>query len=225
MSLQVELAITIDVCKPFVEVHVTYKLEGDGPLALHAYEILDTLVNSIHSKHYPNTTALLRQKFQGPLQWWMQYALDCMKPGLEYFIHKFSSDLVDVVHAFKSARLFFPPKVDEMKPDDAEVNSLKAFPFLDQPARLDALKSELPAYLAQATDVAKAIDPLKWWKDHSTTLPAWAAAAKQVVLIQPSSATAERVFPLLKNSFGECQDSSLQDYIKTSLMLQNNQKV
>ena len=64
MRLQVELAITIDVCKPFVE--AMYKLEGDSPLALHAYEILDTLVNSIHFKHYPNTTALLRQKFQDP---------------------------------------------------------------------------------------------------------------------------------------------------------------
>ena len=35
MFLQVELAITVDVYKPFVE--AMYKLEGDGPLALHAY--------------------------------------------------------------------------------------------------------------------------------------------------------------------------------------------
>ena len=32
MSLQVELAITVDVCKPFIE--AMYKLERDSPLAL-----------------------------------------------------------------------------------------------------------------------------------------------------------------------------------------------
>ena len=64
---------------------------------------------------------------------------------------------------------------------------------------MEALKSELPAYLylAQADDVDQAIDPLKWWNDHATTLPSWAAAAKQVVLIQ-SSSTAERVLSLIK---------------------------
>ena len=55
--------------------------------------------------------------------------------------------LEDVVHAFTPATLSFPPKVYEMKPDAAEVNSLKAFPFLSQPAQLDALKSELPGLL------------------------------------------------------------------------------
>ena len=89
---------------------------------------------------------------------------------------------------------------------------------------MDALKSDLPTYFAQANDVDRAIDPIKWWKDHSPTLPAWAAVAKQVVLIQPYSATAERVFSLRKNSFGERQDSSLQNYIEASLMLQYNHR-
>ena len=43
-----------------------------------------------------------------------------------------------------------------------------------------------------------------------------------VLLMQPSSAAAERVFSLLKNSFGEQQDNSLQDYIECSMMLQYN---
>ena len=49
-----------------------------------------------------------------------------------------------------------------------------------------------------------------------------AAAACQAMLVQPSSAAAERVFSLLRNSFGERQQSSLQDYIETSIMLQYN---
>ena len=42
---------------------------------------------------------------------------------------------------------------------------------------------------------------------------------RQVLLIQPSSAVAEHVFSLLANSFGANQDLSLQDYIKSFLML------
>ena len=38
------------------------------------------------------------------------------------------------------------------------------------------------------------------------------------------TATSERVFSLLKASFGPQQDCSLQDYIESSLMLQFNQR-
>ena len=37
-----------------------------------------------------------------------------------------------------------------------------------------------------------------------------------------SSAAAERVFSLLSNSFGARQESSLEDYIQASIMLQYN---
>ena len=36
---------------------------------------------------------------------------------------------------------------------------------------------------------------------------------KKIFLIQPSSAASERVFSLLKNSFGPQQDHALQDYM------------
>ena len=49
-----------------------------------------------------------------------------------------------------------------------------------------------------------------------------AGACKNVLLIQPSSAAAERAFSILCNSFGERQESSLQDYIECSIMLQYN---
>ena len=47
---------------------------------------------------------------------------------------------------------------------------------------------------------------------------------RKIILIQPSSAAAERVFSLLKASFNERQDGSLQDYIESSLMLQYNKR-
>ena len=86
---------------------------------------------------------------------WMQFAVWCIQPGFEYFVEKFSSDLAVAVNAFKSAtcRLFFSPKGCEMKPVANDIDSLKAFPFLNQPAVLDALKSELPSCLTEAADV------------------------------------------------------------------------
>ena len=52
---------------------------------------------------------------------------------------------------------------------------------------------------------------MKWWKANENFLPNWA--------VQLSSAAAERVFLLLSTSFGSQQDSSLKDYIESSLML------
>ena len=49
--------------------------------------------------------------------------------------------------------------------------------------------------------------------------PAWAAAARKVVIVQPSSAAAERVFSMLKSSFRDQQDNSLQHYIRLLILL------
>jgi hypothetical protein len=57
-----------------------------------------------------------------------------------------------------------------------------------------------------------------------TSLPTWSDTAKKILLIQPSSAAAERVFSLLRNTFNEQQNSCLEDYLETSLMLQYNKR-
>ena len=41
--------------------------------------------------------------------------------------------------------------------------------------------------------------------------------------MQPSSAAAERVFSLLKHSFSDTKNASVQDLIETSLILQYNE--
>ena len=50
------------------------------------------------------------------------------------------------------------------------------------------------------------MDPLVWWKNHGTDLPYWSAAAKNVILVQPSSSAAERAFTNQKTSFGPQQE-------------------
>ena len=111
-----------------------------------------------------------------------------------------------------------------MNVDTSAVDSLSAFPFLSSQSTLSNLKLELPTYLGLAQDVSPDHDMLSWWKGHSHELPHWSAAAQDAMLVQPSSATSERVFSILKASFGPQQDSSLQDYIESSLMLQFNKR-
>ena len=116
--------------------------------------------------------------------------------------------------AFKAARLFVPHKIEEMKPNPSDVDSLKAFPFLNNPSLLDSLKRELPAYVAKAADISETTDTLAWWRKYRTELPNWSSAVCKVVLVQPSSTAAEQVFSLLTSSFGSQQDQALQNYIE-----------
>ena len=107
-------------------------------------------------------------------------------------------------------------KVVELQPVDNNVDNLKIFPSLNLSIIIDNLKSELQ-YLAMAEDVSPSINKNDWWTKHETELPHWS----KVLLVQPSSAAAKRVFSLLSNSFTEQQMSSLEDYnIETSIMIQ-----
>ena len=122
----------------------------------------------------------------------------------EYFNKKFGQELKDTVSAFKFAGYFDPTKVVELQPVGNNVDNLKIFPFLkSQHNIIDNLKNELPKYLAMVEDVSSSIDKNDWWMKHETELPHWSKACKMVLLVQPSSAAAERVFSLLSNSFTE----------------------
>ena len=160
------------------------------------------------------------------MQQFIHYGKLCGTPGLDYFTTKFGNALSESVSAFKAAQLFLPWKVTETLPNAASVYELKAFPFLDDPTILTNLKSKLSVYLATAAGVTPSTvtDAVLWWQNHSNELPHWLNCLKKVLLVQPSSASAERVFSLLKASFGPQQDNSLQDYVQSSLMLQYKER-
>lgn len=109
-----------------------------------------------------------------------------------------------------------------MKPVAADVDDLCNFPFLKDPSTLASLKAELATYLSKAEGVNPDIDVFHWWKNTEADLGTWASAAQRVLLAQPSSATAERAFSLLANSFNDQQMNSLEDYVEASIMLQFN---
>ena len=181
-----ELAITIDAMEPFVK--ATYILEGDGALALVAYEGLTTLFAVITSEQYPNVAAVAKNLCSGDSRHERQlveYAKACVVPAFTYFKSNFENDLKATVLAFKAARYFSPPKVNEIKPTAADIDSLRAIPFLDSTSTIDGLKAELLLYLAAAEDVSAQTDVLQWWKSHESELPKWAEACRLVLLMQP----------------------------------------
>ena len=140
MNLKLELAATIDVGEHFVK--ATYFLEGDGPLVFTCYESVRAIATAIAEEDpCQNVTALERS------------AKACAEPAMTWFLIKFKVDLYDVVVAFKAARLFCPVRIQWLKPTNALVESLRAFPFLDSDTTIDGLKAELPAYLAAVEDV------------------------------------------------------------------------
>jgi hypothetical protein len=124
----------------------------------------------------------------------------CIQPGLDYFKRQISTNLKEAVSVFKTARLFSPV----MRPTATCIDSLSVLPFLT-PQALAELKEELPLYVSKASGVDARLCPVEWWKLNSGSLPKWSAEARKILLIQPSSAAAERVFSLLKESFSDQQ--------------------
>ena len=58
-KLKIELAVTVDAMDPFVR--ATYKLEGDGPLSITAYECVCSLYAHTSVRNFHNVNAVARQ--------------------------------------------------------------------------------------------------------------------------------------------------------------------
>ena len=221
--MKIEIAATIDVGEAFVK--KTYSLEGDGPLAVVAYDYIIELQNHMRLLHMQNVIRIANE-MAGPgqralAQQYNNFAWQCVQPGLEYFQNIFESvdNLSQPLSCFKAARLY-PTRVNDIHQKAADVRELANFPFIYD-NDVDGLILELPQYLAASSGV-HATDILDWWKRHKEALPRWSREAAKICLCKPSSAAAERVFSLLKASFSNQQQSELEDYIETSLMLQYN---
>ena len=155
MNLKLELAATIDVGEHFVK--ATYFLEGDGPLVFACYEKLSAFSQFCQAPCFPNVRAIataIAEEDPGQNVTALERSTKaCVEPAITWFLRNFNVDLYDVAVVFKAARLFCPVRIQWLKPTNALVESLRAFPFLDSDTTIDGLKAELPAYLAAAEDV------------------------------------------------------------------------
>ncbi len=223
-QLKMELAAVVDIGEQFVK--ATYNLEGDGALMVNCYEEIVKLRSVISSVYYPNIAAVSQSLAPGnphAQQQYIAYAMSCVQPGINYFKSKFGDDTKPPLSQFKAMRYFSPARIHELQPLASDIDSLSAIPFLNDSSVIAGLKTELPTYLARSNGVNPP-DICEWWKNNETLLPNWAGAAKKALLVQPSSAASERVFSLLNNTFGKRQNSSLEDYVESCIMLQYNNR-
>ena len=175
-------------------------------------------------ENYPNVQAVVRNIAKTTEQQlkWIKYARQCIKPALDYYKEHLQADIISThLKAFKAARLFDPHYLNKVKPQSVALTTLSVFPFVTEPLLSD-LKQEFPLYVAAAEDISSDCETLMFWKQHANNIPKWKEAVAKIILLQPSSAAAECVFSLLKNSFGDQQLSALEDYIETSLIIQYN---
>ena len=152
-KLKIEIATTVYAMEPFVK--VTYKLEGDGALSLVAYQQLSMLYAFVSNQQYPNVVAVVKAEAKGNAtheQQLINYSKACVQPAYDYFHLKFNNDLKPVFDAFKAARLFSPSKFHELKPSAADIDCLKAFPFLNSQPTINGMKSEIPTYMTASED-------------------------------------------------------------------------
>ena len=85
-NLQIELAAIVDYVEPFVK--ATYTLEGDGPLALECYEIIECLSTSVELAHAPNVEAVAQTVSRGSYttkQKLLNHAKACVQPAHSYY--------------------------------------------------------------------------------------------------------------------------------------------
>ena len=186
-KLKIEIATTVDAMEPFVK--ATHKLEGDGALSLVAYQQLSMLYASVSNQYYPNAVAVAVAEAKGNAtheQQLINYSKAWVQPAYDYFHLKLNNDLKPMLYACKAARLFSPSKFHELKPSAADIDCLKAFPFLNSQPTIDRLKSEIPTYMAASEDVPRLltdINPVAWWKSHAMELPKWANAFRLGLLV------------------------------------------
>lgn len=135
---------------------------------------------------------------------------------------KFNVQFLTKVRALKAVRLCCPVQVSVLRPDARSLEELKNFPFVDD-AAIANLATELPLHLAAADGVMchSEEEKLVWWAVHRDTLPHWVVLIRKLLLVQPSSAAAERVFSFL-NTLSAQQEGALEDYIEASVMIRYN---
>ena len=108
VCLHIQLAAIIDWGEPFVK--ATYKLEGDGPLVLQCYEVIDTVRATIKAANTPNILAVA-EKLSGGVahnkKSMIDHAQQCVQPAIDYFNGQLSSTLQRPLEAFKAARYSF----------------------------------------------------------------------------------------------------------------------
>ena len=209
-------------------VTTTYDHKGDGPLIFTCYQHLRLWLKQCNWVLIPivlpyHVKEQIATRF---------FSTNCLKQrnlasnlaSNSIYLEKVNIQFYDIIRAFRSARLCCPVQVQGLQPTIESLELLRKFPFLDNDTIINGLAEELPKYLAlsDGVQVQREDDKVKWWARNVKTLPKWAAVVRKILLVQPSSGAAERVFSLLNSNFSKGQEAALEETVKASIMLKYN---
>ena len=113
--LEIELAAIVDWGKPFVT--ATYSLEGDGPLIVSGYDIVETIKSAICVSDTPNVRGVIRRlsssvpTFQRS-QNLFEYAKKCVQPGIEYFHKQLTTYFKKLHSCIQGSQVIFSIKIN-----------------------------------------------------------------------------------------------------------------
>ncbi len=115
--LSVEICVLVEVGMPFVK--GTYWLEGNGPVSIYAWRVVQSLFdhcNQVRGGTLPSTQALVGRlvKNSDDQKRMMGHAQRCVEPGLLYYEARFQGDLQNAVKCFESFDLCNPLMIKEM---------------------------------------------------------------------------------------------------------------
>ena len=192
--IKVEMAVVVDVTKPLRE--ATYALEGDGPLALITADIINRTALSLNLS---------------------QHSMDY--PNVQRVIKEAVDEDLRPAYVFEQNYEF--PKdcwVEYCKIISKECVDYSMVNVVQHPC--------IPLYNAAFSDLKDDImlENIVEFCSERKSLPAWREFAHLCYLLQPTSASVERAFSILKYIYTEQQSSSMVDLIKTTLMLRYNKK-
>ena len=136
-------------------------------------------------------------------------------------------DLRNQVDMYDAARMFHPAMMRLLDWDaDTVRQKSQHVPFLRcNPPVVTNLCKELKKYktLIIEKQIDRDGDVEEWWCAAEFQVPNWFFGATNMMLHQPSSASVERMFSMLKAIMGDNQQSALQDYQCAVLMCRYNQ--
>lgn len=240
IELQLQLITVVTIGKDFRE--ATYHLEGDGPLAFVTYDELLKIATerdtTFPEMAYPaiqdKATELARQLHAlGNLG----AAVEQIHPGLidtarqigaaafDYFTSRIWEGVLEhQVLLFKATRLANPIRMRDLNPSAEDV--ARDLQRVGRHCDVNGMIEELPRYqaLLRGMRAAPTLESLlEFWRTKQGELPHWYAFVERLLLWQPSSAAAERVFSLLNNTFGTDRAHTKNDYVAASVMRQYNE--
>jgi hypothetical protein len=240
-ELLVELAALKDAGSGLC--NALHMLEGDTFLAIHAYNIIKTILSHCNHIQLTNVNKILateifqpghKEEYKASL---LDHALDCITPALEYLKNKFQTEetgLKQNMNVFEACLVFHPLFADitvRRKGAGQLSTVLKQIGVFSE-TEMDNMASEYATYIALASmldnEGASRLeqpgnnDCFDWWVRAKSKLPHFCSGAFKIALLQPSSACVERVFSLLANVFSNSQTSLLQDAREACIMLRYN---